>query len=229
MKVLELKDLHKIYDEKTIPVHAVNGISLSFEEGEFVAIVGPSGSGKTTLLNLIGGLDKPTSGEIIVENVALKSFNNRKLTLFRLRNIGFIFQAYNLIPVLTAEENVEFIMELQGYPKKERKKRVYELLKAVGLEEKMKVRPAKLSGGQQQKVAVARALASKPKFILADEPTANLDTRSAQNLLEIMEKLNREEKITFIFSTHDHRVVSRARRVITLEDGRVLKDEVIVQ
>lgn len=227
MKVLELKDLHKIYDEKTIPVHAVNGISLDFEEGEFAAIVGPSGSGKTTLLNLIGGLDKPTSGEIIVENIPLKTLNNRKLTLFRLRNIGFVFQAYNLIPVLTAEENVEFIMELQGVPKKERKKRVHELLQAVGLGDKMKVRPSKLSGGQQQRVAVARALASKPRFILADEPTANLDSKSAQNLLEIMEKLNREEKITFIFSTHDQRVVSLARRVITMEDGKVVKDEVI--
>jgi len=224
MKILELKNLHKIYDEKTIPVHAVNDVNLAFEQGEFTVIVGPSGSGKTTLLNIIGGLDKPTKGDVLIDNENLNSFNSKKLTLFRLRNIGFVFQAYNLIPVLTAKENIEFIMQLQGIPKSERNKRSLELLDEVELSEKAKVRPAKLSGGQQQRIAVARALASMPKFILADEPTANLDSKSAENLLQIMEKLNRDKNMTFIFSTHDARVVKKAKRVITLEDGKVVSD-----
>ncbi|HRU56400.1 MAG TPA: ABC transporter ATP-binding protein [Bacteroidales bacterium] len=227
MKILELKNVNKIYDGSEVPVHAVRDVTLEFEEGEFAAIVGPSGSGKTTLLNLIGGLDMPTSGEIIIDGVNLAKLKPSQLIDFRLRNIGFVFQSYNLIPVLTARENVEFIMSLQKWPRKERDARTYELLKAVGLEERMNSRPSKLSGGQQQRVAVARALAPKPKFILADEPTANLDSKAASNLLEIMEKLNREEKITFIFSTHDPRVVKKARRVITLEDGRVFSDEKI--
>ncbi|HOU30715.1 MAG TPA: ABC transporter ATP-binding protein [Bacteroidales bacterium] len=227
MKILELKKVNKIYDGSEVPVHAVRDVTLEFEEGEFAAIVGPSGSGKTTLLNLIGGLDMPTSGEIIIDGVNLAKLKPSQLIDFRLRNIGFVFQSYNLIPVLTARENVEFIMSLQKWPRKERDARTYELLKAVGLEERMNSRPSKLSGGQQQRVAVARALAPKPKFILADEPTANLDSKAASNLLEIMEKLNREEKITFIFSTHDPRVVKKARRVITLEDGRVFSDEKI--
>ncbi|HOM40375.1 MAG TPA: ABC transporter ATP-binding protein [Bacteroidales bacterium] len=227
MKILELKNVNKIYDGSEVPVHAVRDVTLEFEEGEFAAIVGPSGSGKTTLLNLIGGLDMPTSGEIIIDGVNLAKLKPSHLIDFRLRNIGFVFQSYNLIPVLTARENVEFIMSLQKWPRKERDARTYELLKAVGLEERMNSRPSKLSGGQQQRVAVARALAPKPKFILADEPTANLDSKAASNLLEIMEKLNREEKITFIFSTHDPRVVKKARRVIALEDGRVFSDEKI--
>jgi len=227
MKILELKNVNKIYDGSEVPVHAVRDVTLEFEEGEFAAIVGPSGSGKTTLLNLIGGLYMPTSGEIIIDGVNLAKLKPSQLIDFRLRNIGFVFQSYNLIPVLTARENVEFIMSLQKWPRKERDARTYELLKAVGLEERMNSRPSKLSGGQQQRVAVARALAPKPKFILADEPTANLDSKAASNLLEIMEKLNREEKITFIFSTHDPRVVKKARRVITLEDGRVFSDEKI--
>jgi len=225
MKVLELKDVHKIYDGSEVPVHAVNGVSLVFQEAEFAAIVGPSGSGKTTLLNLIGGLDKPTSGEIIIDNTNLAKLKSSELIDFRMRNIGFVFQAYNLIPVLTAKENIEFIMSLQKWSRKERDARTFELLKAVGLNDRKNSRPSKLSGGQQQRVAVARALASRPKFILADEPTANLDSKSAANLLEIMQKLNREEKITFIFSTHDARVVKMALRVITLEDGKVISDE----
>jgi len=211
--------------KRQVKVHAVNGISLSFEEGEFAAIVGPSGSGKTTLLNMLGGLDKPTSGEIIIDHTNIRELKSSKLIDFRLRNIGFVFQAYNLIPVLTARENVEFIMHLQGKSKTERDKRVRELLEAVGLGDRLDSRPAKMSGGQQQRVAVARALASKPKFILADEPTANLDSKSTENLLDIMEKLNAEENITFIFSTHDARVVKKARRVITIEDGKVVSDE----
>jgi len=228
MKILELKKVNKIYDESEVPVHAVRDVTLEFEEGEFTAIVGPSGSGKTTLLNLIGGLDMPTSGEIIINGVNLAKLKPSQLIDFRLKNIGFVFQSYNLIPVLTARENVEFIMSLQKWPGKDREARTYELLKAVGLEERMNSRPAKLSGGQQQRVAVARALAPKPKFILADEPTANLDSKAAANLIEIMEKLNIEEKITFIFSTHDPRVVKKARRVITLEDGSVASDEKII-
>lgn len=226
MKIIEVKEVVKIYDEKSAnPVTAVNGLTLQFEEGEFTAIVGPSGSGKTTLLNMIGGLDQPTSGQILIQDIDIWKLNSSGLTDFRLHNIGFIFQAYNLIPVLTARENVEFILQLQGKTKSEREKRSLELLKAVGLEEKKNNRPAKLSGGQQQRVAVARALASRPKFILADEPTANLDSKSAGNLLEIMEKLNKEEKITFIFSTHDPRVMNKARRVVLLEDGKITKDE----
>lgn len=225
MNILETKNLHKIYDEKTVPVYAVNGIDLIIKKGEFTAIVGPSGSGKTTLLNLIGGLDKPTEGEILIEGIKIHELSAHKLTDFRLRNIGFVFQSYNLIPVLTAKENVEFIMHLQGKPKDEREKRTIELLEAVGLGDRLNSRPGKLSGGQQQRVAVARAIASRPKFVLADEPTANLDSKSTENLLDMMEKLNREEDITFIFSTHDTRVMKKARRVITVDDGKVVSDE----
>jgi putative ABC transport system ATP-binding protein len=225
MKIIEINNLFKIYQESEIEVTAVNGISLAFEEGEFTAIVGPSGSGKTTLLNLIGGLDKPSSGSIHINGSDIGLLKSSQLIDFRLRNIGFVFQAYNLLPVLTARENVEFIMQLQGVSKAEREQRAIELLKAVGLGDRINSRPAKLSGGQQQRVAVARALASKPRFILADEPTANLDSKSADTLLEIMEQLNRELKMTFIFSTHDPRVVKKAHRVITLEDGKVFSDE----
>jgi putative ABC transport system ATP-binding protein len=225
MKVIEIKEVNKIYNSTEIKVHAVNEVTLDFEQGEFAAIVGPSGSGKTTLLNLLGGLDLPTSGEILVDGVNLSKLKSSELIDFRMRNIGFVFQSYNLIPVLTARENVGFIMALQKLAKKVREERTFELLKAVGLGDRINSRPAKLSGGQQQRVAVARALASRPKFVLADEPTANLDSKAATTLLEIMEKLNREEKITFIFSTHDPRVVKMAHRVITLEDGKVVADE----
>jgi len=224
MKVLKLKNLVKVYNDSEIQVKAVDGVDLEFEKGEFAAIVGPSGSGKTTLLNLIGGLDSATSGEILIEGTDISSLSSSRLIDFRLRNIGFVFQAYNLIPVLTARENVEFIMELQGRPRDDRRRRALELLSAVGLEERADSRPSKMSGGQQQRVAVARALASKPKFVLADEPTANLDSTSTATLLDIMEKLNKEENITFIFSTHDQRVVNKARRVITIEDGHVVSD-----
>jgi putative ABC transport system ATP-binding protein len=169
-------------------------------------------------------LDEPTEGEVFIDGVKIKGLSGKEKTDFRMKNIGFVFQAYNLIPVFTAKENVEFILHLQGKPKAERERRTKELLEAVGLGDRMDSRPNKLSGGQQQRVAVARALASKPKFILADEPTANLDSKSTDNLLEIMEKLNREENITFLFSTHDQRVVSKARRVITIQDGVVVSD-----
>lgn len=224
MKVIEIKNLTKTYSESEVEVKAVNGVTLDIKDGEFAAIVGPSGSGKTTLLNMIGGLDEPTTGEVLVGGTEINKLKGEALTDFRLNNIGFVFQSYNLIPVLTAKENTEFVMRLQGKSGKECDARTEELLKSVGLGKRMNARPAKLSGGQQQRVAVARALASKPKFILADEPTANLDSKSTETLLDIMEKLNKEENITFVFSTHDARVVKKARRVITVEDGKVMSD-----
>lgn len=224
MKIIEIKNLHKVYNSSEVKVHAVRGIDLEFDQGEFSAIVGPSGSGKTTFLNMLGGLDNPTDGEVIIDGQNIWSLKSGQIIDFRMNNIGFVFQAYNLIPVLTAKENVEFIMHLQGRSKHDRDKRAIELLEAVGLGDRINSRPSKLSGGQQQRVAVARALASKPKFILADEPTANLDSKSTENLLDIMEKLNRDENLTFIFSTHDARVVNKARRVITIEDGKVVND-----
>lgn len=224
MNVIETKNLHKIYESKAEKVHAVRGVDLSIAEGEFTAIVGPSGSGKTTFLNMVGGLDKPTEGSVTVGGVELSGMSENQLIDFRMHNIGFVFQAYNLIPVLTAKENTEFIMLMQNLSKKEREERVMTLLKEVGLEGKENKRPSELSGGQQQRVAVARALASKPKFILADEPTANLDSVSTNNLLDIMERLNKEENVTFVFSTHDQRVIDRARRVVTLVDGAIESD-----
>lgn len=224
MKVIETHNLNKVYDG-IVPVKAVNNVNVSFEDNEFTAVVGPSGSGKTTLLNIIGGLDKPTSGDVIVGGTNITKMKENKLIDFRLHNIGFVFQSYNLIPVLTAKENTEFIMLLQNRPESERNARVKELLAEVGLAGQENKRPTQLSGGQQQRVAVARALASKPKFILADEPTANLDSKSAENLLDLMKKLNEEEGITFIFSTHDQRVIDRAKRVITLVDGQIVSDE----
>lgn len=222
--VIDIHNVSKIYNPDTLPIQAVKQVHLHMVRGEFAALVGPSGSGKTTLLNLIGGLDAPTKGEIVINGTSITELSPNELIDFRLYNIGFVFQSFNLIPVLTAGENVDFIMLLQGRPKSERESRVRSLLKTVGLLDKINVRPAQLSGGQQQRVAVARALASKPQFILADEPTANLDSKSASDLLDMMEKLNREENMTFLFSTHDQRVIDRAHRVITLVDGEVAKD-----
>lgn len=225
MSVIKTENVTKVYNDIAVPVHALNGVSISVEEGEFTAIVGPSGCGKTTLLNILGGLDQPTSGQVEVANTDITNMKDSQLINFRLENIGFVFQAYNLIPVLTTKENVEFIMLLQKKPKADRDKRAMDLLKEMGIAEKANQRPSELSGGQQQRVAVARALASKPKFILADEPTANLDSKATANLLDIMAKMNKEEKATFVFSTHDQRVIDKARRVITLEDGKVVSDE----
>jgi putative ABC transport system ATP-binding protein len=225
MSIIHTLNITKTYTETSVPVNALNGVNLNVEEGEFTSIVGPSGSGKTTLLNIIGGLDTPTDGKIIIDETDLNTLTDSELISFRLRHIGFVFQAYNLIPVLTARENVEFIMQLQGRPKSECHDRAESLLNAVGLQGRMDNRPSELSGGQQQRVAVARALASKPKFVLADEPTANLDSKSTANLLDIMYRLNQEEHITFIFSTHDQRVIDRALRIVTLEDGKIIKDE----
>jgi putative ABC transport system ATP-binding protein len=214
----------KIYRDTATEVVAVDNVSLDIEQGEFTAIVGPSGSGKTTLLNMIGGLDAPTAGAIFIDNRDITTLKGRKLVDFRLHNIGFIFQSYNLIPVLTAGENVSFIMELQKQPKEAIAARVGEILSEVGLGNRINSRPAQLSGGQQQRVAVARAMASRPRFIIADEPTANLDSKTTEKLLDMMLELNQKENITFLFSTHDQRVVNKARRVIVLEDGRITSD-----
>lgn len=222
--VIDAHNISKIYNKENIPVYAINNVHLHIEQGEFTALVGPSGSGKTTLLNLIGGLDKPDEGKIEINGIDITAMTANKLIDFRLQNIGFVFQSFNLIPVLTARENVEFIMQLQGISTAKREERINILFKQIGLEDKKDSRPSQLSGGQQQRVAVARALASKPQFVLADEPTANLDSVSAANLLDIMALLNKEENITFIFSTHDSRVIERARRVITLVDGRIASD-----
>ncbi|GJM30291.1 MAG: ABC transporter ATP-binding protein [Cyclobacteriaceae bacterium] len=224
MSIISTHKITKTYNPDTIPVHAVNGVTLSFEEGEFAAIIGPSGCGKTTLLNLIGGLETPTTGSVEVNGEIISSKSKRQLTDFRLRNIGFIFQAYNLIPVMSAYENTAFTMELLGWPRDKIKARVLELLEAMDIADKAQQRPNQLSGGQQQRVAVARALSTRPKFILADEPTANLDSHATSNLLDMMLKMNEKEQTTFIFSTHDERVMRRARRLIKLKDGKVLDD-----
>jgi putative ABC transport system ATP-binding protein len=225
MAVVEINNVFKTYHDTEVEVKAINGVTLSFEKGDFAVIVGPSGSGKTTLLNLVGGLDQPTGGEILIAGHRLSELRPSELIDFRMDHVGFVFQSYNLIPVLTASENVGFIMNLQKWPKEKQILRTNELMTAVGLADRHNSRPSQLSGGQQQRVAVARALATHPEFILADEPTANLDSKSAESLLDIMEKLNHEEGMTFIFSTHDTRVMKRARRVITLEDGKVVSDE----
>jgi putative ABC transport system ATP-binding protein len=225
MEIIKTNKLTKIYNNNGMKVLAVNNVDLSINEGEFTAIVGPSGSGKTTLLNMIGGLDNITHGRVEISGTDISTLTDNQLIDFRLQNIGFVFQAYNLIPVLTAKENVEFIMLLQGISEKERKLRSEELLRDVGLVDKLNVRPNQLSGGQQQRVAVARALASKPSFILADEPTANLDSSSTANLLDMMAEMNEKEKVTFLFSTHDQRVIDRAKRIITIEDGKIISDE----
>ena len=223
--VIEITGLTKIYNSSEVKVVAVNGIDINFKEGEFTAIVGPSGSGKTTFLNMLGGLDRPTEGEVKIGGVDIWRLSSRKLIDFRMNNLGFVFQSYNLIPVLTAGENVEFIMQLQGKSRKEREQRTKELLDAVGIGDRIKSRPSKLSGGQQQRVAVARALASKPEFILADEPTANLDSKATSSLLELMSQINKKFNTTFIFATHDQRVMDKAHRIVTIEDGKILKDE----
>ncbi len=227
MVLIEISNLNKIYNTSAVPVHAVRDVSLNIDKKEFMAVVGPSGSGKTTLLNIVGGLDKPTSGKVIIDGSDLSTLSPGSLVEYRLGHIGFVFQAYNLIPVFTARENVEFIMLLQGIEKNERENRAIDLLKQVGLRDRINTRPAKLSGGEQQRVAVARALASRPAFVLADEPTANLDSESAESLLDLMEELNERYEMTFIFSTHDLRVMRRARRIVTLQDGGIVEDKLV--
>lgn len=219
---IRIDDLTKIYNTETdFPVTAVDHVSLTIEQGEFVAIMGPSGSGKTTLLNMLGGIDHPTSGRVRIGEQDLAQLSSRELIRFRRDHIGFIFQDFSLLPVLTAKENVEFVLQLQGKKHAECEQRAIALLSEMGLGDRLNSVPSKLSGGQQQRVAVARALASRPRFVLADEPTANLDAVTTRGLLDIMQQLNEEEGTTFIFSTHDPRVIERAKRVIVFEDGKV--------
>ncbi len=225
MNVIEIKELYKTYDTNGVAVHAVNGISLDIAGGEFAAIAGPSGSGKTTLLNLIGGIDRPSEGGISVSGNNLNALSERELSVLRLNRIGFIFQAYNLIPVLTAMENVEYVMLLQGVNKEERRERSASMLREVGLENEVNRRPAEMSGGQQQRVAVARAMVSGPDIILADEPTANLDQKTGSALLDLMKKLNHQKGTTFLFSTHDAMVMDRAERLIEIRDGKIESDQ----
>ncbi len=222
---VELRDVRKIYHQGKYEVHALDGVDLTIDAGEFTVLAGPSGSGKTTLLNLVGALDVPTSGQVLVEGRDLGALGGHGLSEMRLRRIGFVFQSYNLIPVLSAYENAEYVLLLQNVAATERKKRVTELLKAVGLEGLEHRRPAELSGGQQQRVAVARALAGQPALVLADEPTANLDSKTGAALMDLMHELCRDRGVTFLFSSHDPMVIDRAERLIRLEDGRVVSDE----
>ena len=222
--LVKAEDVTKVYDTGKIEVHALTGVALEVHRGDLLAIVGPSGSGKTTFLNLVGALDVATGGQLTVLGQNVSTMSKRQRADLRLHALGFVFQAYNLVPVLTARENVEFVLELQGVGS-ERASRAMDILNQLGLGEFADRRPNEMSGGQQQRVAVARAVASKPQLVLADEPTANLDGENAEILLTMMRRLNREQGITFIFSTHDPRVVAHAHRVVTLVDGRVAKDE----
>ncbi len=224
--IVELDNVTKRYHQGAVEVDALRGLTLSVARGEFTAVCGPSGSGKTTMLNLIGALDKPTSGSVTLEGRNLAPLSRRLLSRLRRDRIGFVFQAYNLMPVLSAYENAEIVLSLQGVEPATRRQRVMKILADVGLEGLADRRPDELSGGQQQRVAIARAIASNPAVVLADEPTANVDSETAEKLLDIMEKLNRDRGITFLFSTHDPRVMERARRVVRIVDGRVERDEV---
>jgi len=226
MKIVECIDVKKSYRQGEIEVQALRDVSLVIEKGEFTAVAGPSGSGKTTLLNLVGGLDAADAGSIVVDGNAFDQMSQSRLANLRLHKIGFVFQAYNLIPVLSAAENVEFVMLLQGVNSRERQQRAKEILDDVGLADKYNRRPAELSGGQQQRVAVARAIVSNPSIVLADEPTANLDSETGNGLLDMMKKMNAEKKVTFIFSTHDKMVMDCARRLVLLRDGRLVDDRV---
>lgn len=219
--VIRTEGVEKTYEDSGVPVHAVRGIDFTLERGEFTAIIGPSGSGKTTFLNLLAGLDTPTAGRVWLSGRAISDMSGGELSDFRRDNIGFIFQAYNLFPVLTVEENVEYVMLLQGVPGRERHERVMDILERVGLEDYADRLPLKLSGGQQQRVAVARAMVSDPSLVIADEPTANLDSETSGELMDMMRRLNGETGMTFLFSTHDETVMQRAKKVVVLRDGRI--------
>ncbi len=225
-ELIRAVQLKKIYQDNGVPVPAVRGINLTIYPGDFLVIAGPSGSGKTTLLNMLGALDAPTEGEVIFEGESLYRKSRQELADWRLQKIGFVFQAYNLIPVLTALENVEFPMMLRGIPEKERRQRALQVLEELGIGELANKRPNEMSGGQQQRVAVARAIVNQPQVVLADEPTANLDSHTGNALLELMERMNREKHITFVFSSHDPKVIQRAKRLVWLEDGVIKKEEV---
>jgi putative ABC transport system ATP-binding protein len=226
MNIVECTDVKKTYRQGKVEIQALRGVNLAIEEGGFVALAGPSGSGKTTLLNLIGGLDSMDAGSVVVDGNTLNKMNQSELARLRLKKIGFVFQAYNLIPVLSALENVEYIMLLQGIPTVKRRDLARSILNDVGLEGTYNRRPAELSGGQQQRVAVARAIVSNPSIVLADEPTANLDSKTGKGLLEMMKEMNEKKKVTFIFSTHDQMVMDYARRLVKIRDGLVADDQV---
>ena len=226
MNIVECKDVKKTYQQGKTDVHALKGVSLIVHKGGFLALAGPSGSGKTTLLNIIGGLDSADSGSVIVDGNTLENMNQSQLADLRLKKVGFVFQAYNLVPVLSALENVEFVMQLQGVPSAERRERATSILNDVGLEDKYNSRPAELSGGQQQRVAVARAIVSNPSIVRADEPTANLDSKTGEGLLEMMRQMNEKKNVTFIFSTHDRMVMNFSRRLVKIRDGQVADDRV---
>jgi putative ABC transport system ATP-binding protein len=223
--ILELVDVVKDYEVNSVVTRALDHVSLAIEPGEFTAVAGPSGCGKTTLLNLLGTLDAPTEGRALVEGEDTAELSEARRSQLRLSKLGFIFQAYNLIPVLTATENVEFVLLLQGVPAAERRKQAREMLSELGLGDLLDKRPPQMSGGQQQRVAVARAIASRPRIVLADEPTANLDSHTAESLLDLMTSMNEERGVTFLFSTHDEKVIRRARRVVRLSDGHIDEDE----
>ena len=224
--IVRLKNVIKDYGRDQALTHALRGVNLELEVGEFTAMAGPSGSGKSTLLNIIGGLDRPTAGQVEVDGREINSLSNTQLGLLRRDRLGFIFQSYNLIPVLTALENAEYVLMLQGIPTAERRERVREVLKEVGLEGLENRYPRQLSGGQQQRVAIARAIVSKPALVLADEPTANVDSETGKALLDLMRNLNEEKGVTFFFSTHEEAVMKRARRLLHLEDGVIFNDGV---
>ncbi|MGD0337520.1 MAG: ABC transporter ATP-binding protein [Bacteroidota bacterium] len=224
MEIIHTEHIEKIYDDDGVPVHALHDVTFSIQKGEFLAIAGPSGSGKTTLLNIIGALDKPTNGEVILDGDRLNDKQKGTLSTLRLNKIGFVFQAYNLIPVLSAMENIEFKMMLLNIPEQVRRKQSMKIMEELGIAELAHKRPNEMSGGQQQRVAVARAIVNNPPIVLADEPTANLDSVTAFSLIDIMRKMNEEKKITFVFSSHDHQVLQNARRVILLRDGRIEQD-----
>lgn len=224
MRLVEVKNVKKSFMQGEVSVPALQGVDLTLEKGEFTALVGPSGSGKTTLLNCIGTLDRPTSGEIFFKGENISASSLKEMSEFRLRNLGFIFQAYNLIPVFTAAENAEYVLNLLGLPASERKKRVQELFSEMGMEDLLDRFPRELSGGQQQRVAVARALSAKAELILADEPTANLDSENTSRLLDLMERMCEETGSTFLFSTHDERVMKRAKRIVHMLDGKIEKE-----
>ncbi len=226
MSIVKVHGLTRTYDTGAVQVRALDGVTLSIEPGEFTALMGPSGSGKTTLLNCIGGLDTPTSGSVVVDGQDIGAMSRAERSNMRLRRIGFVFQSYNLVPVLSAYENAEFVLMLRGTPEDERRRAVMDTLRAVGLEGREHNRPSELSGGQQQRVAVARAIAGKPALVLADEPTANLDSRTGEELVALMKELNEVQGITFVFATHDPKVMVAARRVVRLVDGRIETDEV---
>ncbi|MEE9289171.1 MAG: ABC transporter ATP-binding protein [Bacteroidota bacterium] len=225
MEVIRTEGVEKVYQEDSVPVYALRSVDLTIRRGDFLVIAGPSGSGKTTLLNIIGGLDAPTRGSVYLEDEDLGRKTKNELASLRLHKIGFVFQAFNLIPVLTALENIEFSMMLLGIPEKERKEKAFRIMKELGIDELAHKRPNEMSGGQQQRVAVTRAIVANPSIVLADEPTANLDSETGGTLLDLMERMNSEKDITFVFSSHDRQVIERAKRLVILRDGMVVKDK----